>query len=46
MTGRFTEKDPLRCAHYARFFKHLNLWEANLIFWGLFVIVRYLYSCT
>ncbi|KAI9641293.1 hypothetical protein NHQ30_010094 [Ciborinia camelliae] len=39
MTGKFTTKDPARCAHYARFFKQLTLTEANLIFWSLFVFV-------
>ncbi|ESZ92889.1 hypothetical protein SBOR_6717 [Sclerotinia borealis F-4128] len=39
MTGRFTLKDPVRCAHYARFFKHITLTEANIIFWSLFIFV-------
>ncbi|KAG9247479.1 hypothetical protein BJ878DRAFT_177516 [Calycina marina] len=39
MTGSFSEKDPERCAHYAGFMSHLNLTEANLIFWLLFLVV-------
>ncbi|KUJ14930.1 uncharacterized protein LY89DRAFT_671327 [Mollisia scopiformis] len=39
MTGQFTEKDPQRCAHYARFMSHLTLAEANSIFWLLFITV-------
>jgi len=39
MTGQFSEKDPQRCNHYARFFKNLTLGEANTIFWLLFVVV-------
>ncbi|KAH8661511.1 hypothetical protein BGZ60DRAFT_433325 [Tricladium varicosporioides] len=38
MTGKFTEKDTQRCAHYARFMKHLSLTQANTIFWTLFVL--------
>lgn len=40
MTGKFSEKDPERCHHYARFMSHLTLAEANTVFWLLFVIVR------
>ncbi|KAG4025493.1 hypothetical protein MFRU_056g00080 [Monilinia fructicola] len=39
MTGKFTLKDPVRCAHYARFFQHITLAQANVIFWSLFVFV-------
>ncbi|KAF7854517.1 uncharacterized protein EAF02_011692 [Botrytis sinoallii] len=39
MTGKFTLKDPARCAHYARFFQHLTLSEANIIYWSLFIFV-------
>jgi hypothetical protein len=39
MTGKFSEKDPERCNHYARFMKDLTIAEANTIFWLLFVIV-------
>ncbi|KAF7944989.1 uncharacterized protein EAE97_005622 [Botrytis byssoidea] len=39
MTGKFTLKDPARCAHYARFFQRLTLAEANIIYWSLFVFV-------
>ncbi|APA13925.1 hypothetical protein sscle_12g086950 [Sclerotinia sclerotiorum 1980 UF-70] len=39
MTGKFTLKDPVRCAHYARFFQHLTLTEANILYWFLFVFV-------
>ncbi|QSZ33459.1 hypothetical protein DSL72_005027 [Monilinia vaccinii-corymbosi] len=39
MTGKFTLKDTARCAHYARFFQHITLAEANLIFWFLFSFV-------
>ncbi|KAF7876812.1 hypothetical protein EAF04_001895 [Stromatinia cepivora] len=39
MTGKFTLKDPVRCAHYARFFQHLTLTEANILFWSLFAFV-------
>ncbi|RAL60694.1 hypothetical protein DID88_010012 [Monilinia fructigena] len=35
MTGKFTLKDPVRCAHYARFFQHITLAQANVIFWSL-----------
>ncbi|EDN95413.1 hypothetical protein SS1G_11290 [Sclerotinia sclerotiorum 1980 UF-70] len=35
MTGKFTLKDPVRCAHYARFFQHLTLTEANILYWFL-----------
>ncbi|KAI0997814.1 hypothetical protein K3495_g10375 [Podosphaera aphanis] len=45
MTGQFSEFDPRRCAHYAKFFEHLNSIEANLIFWGLFGVVLIL-LCT
>lgn len=41
MTGKFTAKDPRRCAHYARFFKHLTLPQANAIFWLLFILVSH-----
>lgn len=44
MTGKFTENDPERCAHYARFFKDLTLIQAEMIFWILFMIVSYLAS--
>ncbi|TVY85529.1 hypothetical protein LSUE1_G000377, partial [Lachnellula suecica] len=39
MTGKFTEKDPQRCAHYARFMQHLTLPQANGAFWILFIVV-------
>ncbi|PMD42722.1 hypothetical protein L207DRAFT_564960 [Hyaloscypha variabilis F] len=39
MTGKFTEKDPARCYHYARFMSHLTLAQANAVFWLLFVTV-------
>ncbi|KAE9369284.1 hypothetical protein N431DRAFT_469207 [Stipitochalara longipes BDJ] len=39
MTGKFTEKNPARCYHYARFMSHLTLAEANAIFWLLFITV-------
>ncbi|KAK0113941.1 hypothetical protein ONS96_014790 [Cadophora gregata f. sp. sojae] len=39
MTGKFSDKDPERCVHYARFFQHLTLPEANGIFWLLFIFV-------
>ncbi|CAD6502924.1 BgTH12-02598 [Blumeria graminis f. sp. triticale] len=44
MTGQFSDVNPERCAHYARFFQHLELWEANLIFWSLFGTVILLLS--
>ncbi|SZF03640.1 unnamed protein product [Blumeria hordei] len=44
MTGQFSDVNPKRCAHYARFFQHLELWEANLIFWSLFGTVILLLS--
>jgi hypothetical protein len=39
MTGKFSEKDPARCAHYAGFLSRLSLTEANLLFWLLFLTV-------
>ena len=39
MTGRFSEIDPERCAHYAGMMSHLNLKQANIIFWLLFLAV-------
>ncbi|KAG4430354.1 hypothetical protein IFR05_014158 [Cadophora sp. M221] len=39
MTGKFSDKDDRRCVHYARFFQHLTLSEANSIFWLLFIFV-------
>jgi hypothetical protein len=39
MTGKFSEKDPARCAHYAGFLAGLSLTEANLLFWLLFLSV-------
>lgn len=42
MMGKFTEKDPERCTHYAKFLSHLTLAEANTVFRLLFVIVSLL----
>lgn len=39
MTGRFSDQDPERCAHYAGFMSHLSLMQANIIFWVLFMVV-------
>ncbi|PQE26545.1 Cytosolic Fe-S cluster assembly factor CFD1 protein [Rutstroemia sp. NJR-2017a BBW] len=45
MTGKFTVKDPARCAHYARFMAKLTVTEANIIYWSLFLFVLAL-MCT
>jgi hypothetical protein len=37
MSGKFSDKDPVRYAHYARFFSHLSIEVAMVIFWCLFV---------
>jgi hypothetical protein len=39
MTGKFSEKDPERCVHYAGFMSHISLAQSNGIFWVLFMIV-------
>lgn len=38
-TGMFTEQDPRKCTHYARFLDHISRQQADGIFWGLFVTV-------
>ncbi|TVY31415.1 hypothetical protein LCER1_G009398, partial [Lachnellula cervina] len=39
MPSLFTAKDHKRCSHYARFMQHLNVAQANAIFWLLFIAV-------
>ncbi|TVY85905.1 hypothetical protein LAWI1_G008372 [Lachnellula willkommii] len=39
MPSLFTVKDDKRCRHYARFMQHLDVAQANAIFWILFVVV-------